>query len=118
MGALDVRNCTLPAPIRPNEVELPAELVEPDLVLGRRFRANASKLIESAHGEFVALYQINDIHLRGYGLIDPGSRPPYVIVLGDSFVEGWGVMSDSTFVKEIERAAAQDGRHALPHALI
>ncbi len=93
----------LPAPIQPNEVELPAELVEPDLVLGRRFRANASKLIESAHGEFVALYQINDIHLRGYGLVDPGSRPPYVIVLGDSFVEGWGVMSDSIFVKEIER---------------
>ncbi|MGE4617050.1 MAG: hypothetical protein AAEJ43_08530, partial [Gammaproteobacteria bacterium] len=67
----------LPVPIRPNEVELPAELVKPDLVLGRRFRANASKLIKSAHGEFLALYQINDIHLRGYGLIDPGSRPPY-----------------------------------------
>ena len=93
----------LPVPIRPNEVELPAELVEPDLVLGRRFRANASKLIESAHGEFLALYQINDIHLRGYGLIDPGSRPPYVIVLGDSFAEGWGLMSDSIFIKEIEQ---------------
>ena len=93
----------LPAPIKPNEVHLPAELVAPDDVLGVRFRANRSKFIESPHREFDVLNQNNDINLRGYGFVAPGARGPFAVVLGDAYAEGWGVMLEVTFIKEMER---------------
>ena len=93
----------LPVPILPNEVRLPAELVEPDDILGVRFRANRSKFIQSPHREFDALHQNNDINLRGYGFVAPGARGPFALVLGDAYTEGWGVMLDVTFIKEMER---------------
>ncbi len=97
----------LPAPVKPNEVQLPAELVEPDAILGQRFRANAVKFIESPHREFDVLHQNNDINLCGYGFVAPGARGPFAVVLGDAYTEGWGVMLDVTFVKEIERRLAK-----------
>ena len=70
----------LPTPVKPNEVQLPAELVEPDEILGVRFRANRVKFIESPHREFDVLHQNNDINLRGYGFVAPGARGPFAVM--------------------------------------
>lgn len=97
----------VPAPSRPDEIALPAELVQADEHLGRGFRPNTAKFFASPHGEFAVHYQINEIGLRESGTIFPGDRPPYVLVLGDSFVEGWGVMGEATFIREIQRRLRQ-----------
>ncbi len=90
-------------PIEPRELGLPAELVEADAVLGRSFRPNAQKFFVSPYGEFAVNYQINEIGLRESGMIALGEPPQHVAVLGDAFAEGWGVMPEATFIREIER---------------
>lgn len=92
-----------PDPPRPEEIRLPADLLASDPILGQRFRPNAGKFFASSHGEFAVNYQINEHGLRDAGTIFPGDRPPHVLVLGDAFVEGWGVMREATFIAEIQR---------------
>jgi hypothetical protein len=92
-----------PAPARPDSVALPPELLQADPQLGVSFRPNSDKFFASRHGEFAVHYQINEIGLREAGTIFLGERPPYALILGDSVVEGWGVMGETTFIEELQR---------------
>lgn len=105
-------------PHRPTVLELPSELVQSDPLLGRHFVPNASKFFESAHNEFKVNYQINEIGLRDSGMISSGTKQPIVLVLGDSSVEGWGVMPEATFALEMQRQLRfQKGAEIFPRIL-
>jgi hypothetical protein len=85
------------------EIRLPADLVQYDPVLGTHFRPNSEKFFASPFDEFNVYYQINEMGLRDSGMISTGTRPPLVLFLGDAFVEGWGVMPEVTFIRELQR---------------
>lgn len=101
------RYSEVPSAARANELRLPGDLVQTDPVLGHHFRPNSTKFFTSPYGEFKVNYQINEIGLRESGMISAVGQPPLVIVLGDSFVEGWGVMPEATFVLETQRQLRQ-----------
>lgn len=82
---------------------LPHELVQKDTLLGYHFVPNASKFFESPYKEFKVNYQINEIGLRDSGMLASGTKQPIVLTLGDSAVEGWGVMPEATFLLEMQR---------------
>ncbi|MFT4561919.1 MAG: hypothetical protein ACI9BW_001661 [Gammaproteobacteria bacterium] len=93
----------VPLPIKPNAIKIPADLVQADPTLGYHFRPNATRFFMSANDEFSVNYQISEIGLRDSGMIAAIKGSPRVLVLGDAFVEGWGMMGDVTFLREVQR---------------
>src|SRR5262245_2842209 len=78
------------------------ELHIADPVLGWRNRPLAQTTFESP--EFLVHVRINEHGVRGRPLAleaAPGRRR--ILLVGDSFVFGWGVEEDETFAAEIER---------------
>ena len=75
--------------------------------LGHHFRPNAESFFVSPHGEFKVNYQINEFGLRDSGMISTFGRAPVMIALGDAFVEGWGIMPEATFTRELQRQFRQ-----------
>jgi hypothetical protein len=79
------------------------ELIEFDKDLEFVYRPNADVAIASPYGEFETQYKTNALGLRD----DPINKDPNahnILVLGNSFVEGWGAEKDLTLVKHMERA--------------
>ena len=102
----------VPVPVRPNAIKIPADLVQTDPTLGYHFRPNAAQFFSSENEEFSVNYQINEIGLRDSGMISAVKRSPRVLVLGDAFVEVWGMMGDETFISDVQRELrAVDGIH-------
>ena len=87
----------------PQAISLPAELIEAHPTLGYRFKPNANAFFSGPNDEFDVNYQINEYGLRDSGMFSSGPKQPLVLVLGDSYAEGYGVMRDATFTLEMQR---------------
>jgi lysophospholipase L1-like esterase len=82
-------------------------LIEFDPILQTRYRPNTTTKVHSQYGEFDVRYHTNELGLRERPLHDlpTGHR---VLVLGNSFVEGWGVEVEDSFVRVAERQINTD----------
>ena len=117
-GWARLKYAEMPPPVRPREIQLPRELIQPDPTLGYHFRPNAENFFVSPHGEFKVNYQINEFGLHDSGMISTFGRAPIVIALGDAFGEGWGIMPEVTFTRELQRQLRQlDGVDQLTRIL-
>ena len=87
----------------PQALWLPADLVEEHPTLDFQLKPNASVFFSGPNDEFDVNYQINEFGLRDSGMFSTGPKRPVVLVLGDSFTEGYGVMRDATFTLELQR---------------
>lgn len=98
----------LPAPPpRPDHVEraLPGILLF-DPELETRYQPNAQTRIRSQYGEFDIRYEINELGLRDRSLSRNALPQLRVLALGNSFVEGWGVSDEDSFLRIAERRLA------------
>ena len=87
----------------PVELFLPEGLVEDHPAFGFRFKPNSTVFFSGPNDEFEVNYQTNEIGLRDSGMFSSGPKQPLVLVLGDAYVEGYGVMRDATFTLELQR---------------
>ena len=88
-------------------------LVEFDPVLETRYKPNSEARIRSPYGEFDVSYRTNELGLRDEALREPRSSCRRVLVLGNSFAEGWGVSESARFVN-VAQAALRDHPPAGP----
>jgi hypothetical protein len=91
----------------PQSIDMAAQLKgarQFDPVLEDRYRPNGHAEIRSPYREFHVTYSFNELGLRDRPLppraTDSARR---ILVLGNSFVEGWGVEFDDTFVQVAQR---------------
>lgn len=81
-----------------------------DPVLDHSFIPNSRGRLGSK--EYRTVYKINSLGFRDY---EYNAKKPLgtkrILVLGDSFVEGYGVNIDDTFVKILEKKLNKDGGH-------
>jgi hypothetical protein len=73
-----------------------------DPVLETRYKPGSSTVVRSPHGEFEIEYAFNELGLRDRPLA--GDDRVRVLALGNSFVEGWGLAGDATFLRHVEGA--------------
>ena len=59
--------------------------------------------------EFSFTVEINNLGFRGHDTSLEKSRALRCVILGDSFVYGWGVGIDDTWVKQVEQALQSEG---------
>ena len=106
-----------PWPI-PLELSLPGNLVENHPQYGYQLKANSSVFFSGPDGEFDVNYQTNEFGLRDSGMFSSGPKQPLVLVLGDAYVEGYGVMRDAAFTLELQRRLRfQKGAKSYPRIL-
>jgi hypothetical protein len=108
-----VRATHLAADLPPQAMDMAAQLKgarQFDPVLQDRYQPNGHAEIRSPYGEFRIAYRFNELGLRDRP-VPPRSGDPArrILVLGNSFVEGWGVEFDETFV-QIAQKALSDAR--------
>lgn len=108
-----VRVTHLAADLPPQTMDMAAQLKgarQFDPVLEDRYRPNSHAEVRSPYGEFRVVYSFNELGLRDRPVplrsADPARR---ILVLGNSFVEGWGVEFDDTFVQIAQKALAAAG---------
>lgn len=76
-------------------------VIEFDPKLETKYRPNVSKQIKSQYNEFSINYAFNNLGLRDYPF-NLSFKKDRFLVLGNSFVEGWGVNLNESFVKIAE----------------
>jgi hypothetical protein len=85
-----------------------------DPMLETRYVPNAQTRIVSPYGEFDLNYHINDLGLRDRTLTGNADEESRILVVGNSFVEGWGVNEEDGFIRIAEQVINQ--RRAGTHA--
>lgn len=100
---IGVRVTHLAADLPPPAMDMEAQLKgarQFDPVLETSYRPNGHAEVRSPYGEFDVVYDFNELGLRDGPIVrrpdDPARR---VLVLGNSFVEGWGVDVKDTFLQ-------------------
>lgn len=90
------------------------EIVSFDPVLETRYQPKARTLIRSRYGEFEVEYQTNELGLRERSLAPHGRNPFVILALGNSFVEGWGLPIEQTFLRiaedQVNQALSRQGK--------
>lgn len=82
-------------------------VIDFDPILESRYKPNSQTTIQSQYKEFSIRYQFNAEGLRDTAL-DNLSNQYKVLVLGNSFVEGWGVNRDKCFLQIAQNILNQD----------
>jgi hypothetical protein len=88
-------------------------VLEFDDKLETRYRPGARTTIHSQYGEFTAEYAFNELGLRDRPIPPRSEDRSYrILALGNSFVEGWGVRVEDSFLRVAEERwnAAGSGR--------
>lgn len=88
-----------------NELKPLQSLIEFDPILQTRYRPNVSSIVKSQYGEFQIRYTTNEFGLRDKPLNIDDRRS--ILVLGNSFVEGWGVEEELGFLRVSEQIMNQ-----------
>jgi len=83
-----------------------AKIIEFDPEFETRYRPGAETTIVSPQGEFDVIYRTNALGLRDRPLAPKARDEWRVLVLGNSFVEGWGIELDRTFLRVAEARLA------------
>ncbi len=83
-----------------------AKIIEFDPEFETRYRPGAETAIVSPQGEFDVIYRTNALGLRDRPLAPKARDEWRVLVLGNSFVEGWGIELDRTFLRVAEARLA------------
>ena len=85
-----------------------------DPTLETRYVPNARTRIVSPYGEFDLNYHINDLGLRDRTLTGNADGEFRILIVGNSFVEGWGVNEEDGFIRIAEQVINQRsvGKHA------
>lgn len=78
-------------------------ILQPDPLREVAFRPDATARVASPQGEFDVEFQTNALGLRDAPLSGAGADEFRVLVLGNSFVEGWGVEAQQTFLRVAEQ---------------
>ena len=86
-----------------------------DQILETKYIPGASARIKSPYGEFDVAYRVNEFGLRGSQIAPKREDEKLVLVLGNSFVEGWGVEEETTFVS-VAQGVVRDKRKSLNSA--
>lgn len=74
-----------------------------DSKLETRYAKNTSASIQSPYHEFEIVYSTNDIGLRDSGIFLKQDKLSRILVLGNSYVEGWGVAEEDRFTDIAEK---------------
>ncbi len=78
-------------------------VVQFDSKLETRYKPGARTTIKSQYGEFEVEYVFNELGLRDRPLNGSESEAPRrILALGNSFVEGWGLPAQDTFLRVAE----------------
>jgi len=83
-----------------------AKIIEFDPTFETRYRPDAETAIVSPQGEFDVIYRINAQGLRDRAVAPKAQDEWRILVLGNSFVEGWGIDLDRTFLRVAEARLA------------
>jgi lysophospholipase L1-like esterase len=74
-----------------------------DAKLETRYQANAHTKIQSQYGEFAIDYDFNELGLRDRAVPSRSEDNSFrILALGNSFVEGWGVQTEDSFLHVAE----------------
>jgi len=73
-------------------------IIEFDPVLGTKYKKNSIHRVISQYNEFEVNYEINEYGLRSSELNLDTANNFKILGIGNSFLEGWGVNEDSTFI--------------------
>ena len=99
------------APAPPQEDgESLASVLDFDGKLETRYQPSSRTLVRSQYGEFALDYAFNELGLRDRPVPRRQSNDGLrILALGNSFVEGWGVAADQTFLRVAEDRLNREG---------
>jgi lysophospholipase L1-like esterase len=112
VGEIAVRVLGLAPPVKAGGGDSVANVVLFDAKLETRYQPHAHTTIHSQYDEFTIDYDFNELGLRDRA-VPPrsGDQSMRILTLGNSFVEGWGVQTDESFLRVAE--ARLNAKHAV-----
>lgn len=103
VGEIGVRVLGLAPPVKSRDGDSVASVVVFDAKLETRYQPNQHTKIVSQYGEFATDYDFNELGLRDRPVpARTEDKSLRILALGNSFVEGWGVQTEDSFLHVAE----------------